>query len=86
MLIASLCVDQPPEVIADEVGDRGSGELKARVSEALNERLRPIRKRRREVGRDSALLSAVLARGNEQAREMADRTLTQLRELMNMDY
>ena len=69
LLIASLCVGQTPEVIADEVGDRGSGELKARLSKALNERLGPIRERRREVGEDSAFLSTVLARGNERARQ-----------------
>ena len=86
LLITSLCSGEAPEVIADEVADGGSGELKARLTEALNERLRPIRERRREVSEDPALLSTLLARGNERAREIANQTLEQLRELMNMNY
>jgi tryptophanyl-tRNA synthetase len=86
LLITSLCTGEAPELIADEVADRGSGELKRRLTEALNERLRPIRKRRREVSKDPVLLSTLLARGNERATKIADQTLGQVRELMNMNY
>ena len=86
LLLVALCTGQSPEVIADEVADRGSGELKTLLSEALNERLRPMRERRREVAKDLALLSSVLARGNDRAREIADETLGQVRQLMDMSY
>ena len=86
LLLVALCTGQSPEVIADEVADRGSGELKTLLSEALNERLRPMRERRREVAEDLALLSSVLARGNDRAREIADETLGQVRQLMDMSY
>ena len=86
LLLTSLCTGQAPEVIAEEVADRGSGELKTRLSEALNERLRPMRERRREIGEDPVFLGTLLARGNERAREIADETLGQLRQLMDMNY
>ena len=84
--IAALCTGQSPETIAEEVGDRGSGELKRRLADALNERLRPLRERRREVCGDPGLLSAVVARGNERACRIADQTLGEMRELMDMSY
>ena len=86
LLIISLCTGQDPEVVAEEVGDGGSGALKARLCEALNERLRPIRDRRNELCQDPAFLRSVLADGNERARAVADQTLRQMLQLMHMDY
>ena len=86
LLITSLCTGEAPEVIADEVADRGSGDLKTRLTEALNERLRPIRERRREVSEDPVFLSTILGGGSERASEIADQTLGRLRQLMNMNY
>jgi tryptophanyl-tRNA synthetase len=86
LLITSLCTGQDPEEIADEVADRGSEDLKSRLSESLNEQLRPIRERRRAVCADPAILNTVLARGNDRAREIADQTLRVLRDLMDMNY
>jgi tryptophanyl-tRNA synthetase len=86
LLITSLCTGETPERIADEIGGAGSGELKRRLVEALNEQLRPIRVRRSELLDDPALLSALLARGNQRAREIAGQTLTGVRELMHMTY
>ena len=65
LLIASLCTGEAPEMIATEIGESGSGESKRRLVEALNERRRPIRQRRRDLLDDPALLSALLARGDE---------------------
>ena len=86
LLIISLCTGQDPEVVAEEVGAGGSGALKARLCEALNERLRLIRDRRSELCLDPAFLSSVLADGNERARAVADQTLRQMLQLMHMDY
>ena len=84
LLIASLCLGRPPEVIADEIGDGGSGRLKAVVTEALNEHLRELRSRRLEFAKNPDGIDSVLRRGIEQAREIAQTTLEEVRASMNM--
>ncbi|NNN10087.1 MAG: tryptophan--tRNA ligase [Acidimicrobiaceae bacterium] len=86
LLITSLCNGVPPEMIAEEIGEDGSEELKIRLAEALNERLRPIRHRRRDLLEDPAHLGALLARGNERARNIATSTLNHVLESMHMRY
>ena len=65
------------------VGDGGAAALKRLVTEALNERLRPIRARRREFAADPGYLRQVLADGNARARAIADRTLSDVQSLMH---
>jgi tryptophanyl-tRNA synthetase len=86
VLLAALCRGEAPETIAAEAGDRGASALKAIVTEAVNERLAPLRARRAELVRDPAYLKRVLAGGDERARELAAGTLAAVRELMNTDY
>ena len=62
--------------VAARIGDGGAAALKRLVTEALNERLRPIRARRREFAADPGYLRQVLADGNARARAIADRTLS----------
>ncbi|MFI6425424.1 tryptophan--tRNA ligase [Promicromonospora sp. NPDC050880] len=76
-----------PEALADEVGAGGAGRLKALVTEAVVEGLRPLRARRRELASAGPrYLDEVLARGNARANEIADRTLDDVRMLMGMRY
>ena len=84
--IAALCLDQPPAEVAAGIGDGGAAALKRLVTEALNERLRPLRARRREVAADPGYLRQVLATGNQRAREIADRTLSDVQSLMHTGY
>jgi len=86
LLLAALCSDRTPEQVAADVGDRGAGTLKAVVTEAVNERLRPIRRRRAELAADPGFLLDVLTAGNAVANELADATLRQVRRLMHMEY
>jgi len=86
LMITSLCTGEPPEMIAEEIGGGGSRELKRRLAEALNERLRPIRQRRRDLLEDPVHLSILLERGNERAREIAAQTLNHVLDLMHMRY
>jgi tryptophanyl-tRNA synthetase len=86
LLTAALCAGRPPVEIADLVGDRGAGALKAVVIEAVNEHLRPLRRRRAELAGDTGYLRRVLADGNARANEIADRTLAEVREAMQMTY
>jgi tryptophanyl-tRNA synthetase len=86
LLLASLCTGEPPTDIAARIGDGGSGALKRVVTEALNETLQPIRQRRGELERDLGVVTATLRRGNQEANEVADRTLREARAAMNMAY
>lgn len=86
LMIAALCSGGDPAVLAEEIGDGGGASLKRVVTEAVNERLRPIRVRRRELEADPAHLQRVLADGNARANEIAEATLAEVREAMGMIY
>jgi len=86
LLTAALCTGTDPVELADSLGDRGSAALKALVTEAVNEHLRPLRRRRETLARDRGQLRDVLHRGNDRANEVAGTTLHEVRELMHMIY
>lgn len=83
---ASLMCDKTEEEIAAEIGDAGSGALKAFVTETVNSYLAPIRERRRELERDLPYIHDVLAEGNRRATDIAETTLNEVREAMGMVY
>jgi tryptophanyl-tRNA synthetase len=78
--IAALCQGRDPREVAGEIGDGGAAALKKVVTESVNEFLRPLRARRAGLDRDR--LRHVLARGNERANAVADRTLDEVRTAM----
>ncbi|MCA8974015.1 MAG: tryptophan--tRNA ligase [Planctomycetes bacterium] len=84
--IASLCTGQAPEAIAADIGDGGSGRLKAVLTEALNEHLAPLRARRAELARDPGYVATVLRRGIERANAEAEATIERVRAAMGMTY
>jgi tryptophanyl-tRNA synthetase len=84
--LTALCLETTPEQVAAELGGGGAAALKRLLTEALNERLRPIRARRREVAADSGYLRQILADGNERARAQAGRTLCDVQGLMHTRY
>lgn len=84
--IAALCLDRDPADVAAEVGDGGGGGLKKLVTEAVNEKFRPHRERRAELVADPGALQAILADGNRRATEVADQTLAEVRQAMQMVY
>jgi tryptophanyl-tRNA synthetase len=86
LLIAALCTRRDPVDIADELGGRGAAALKALVTEVVNEELRPLRRRRRELAADPGYLQQVLAEGNARANDIADHTLQRVRKIMDMVY
>ena len=83
--IISLCTGEEPEAIANSIGNGGGGMLKDCLTEALNKELRPLREKRAELEKDPEYIRKVLNRGVEQAREMAQKTLIEVRHVMNME-
>jgi tryptophanyl-tRNA synthetase len=86
LLLAALCSDADPTELADSIGDRGASALKSLVVEVVNECLGPLRRRRAELIADPGYLDDVLARGNTRANQIADETLDQVRQVMDMTY
>ena len=83
---AALCTGRPEVDIAEEIGDGGSGTLKKYVTESVNEFLAPIRERRVQLAGDMDYIKDVLHEGNRRANEIANATLDEVREAMNMVY
>jgi tryptophanyl-tRNA synthetase len=84
--MAAVCAGRSPEEVAAEVANGGAAVLKRVATEAVNERLRPLRARRRELADADDYLRQVLAAGNAHANTVADRTLQQVQEAMGMTY
>jgi tryptophanyl-tRNA synthetase len=86
LLLTALCTGRTPLELADELGSRGAAALKALTVEAVNEHLRPLRRRRADLARDPAAVREVLRRGNDRANELAEATLHRVRTAMQMTY
>lgn len=84
-IVAELTGPDPRDVAA-EVGDRGAAELKRRATEAINETLAPLRRRRADLLADPAHLVGVLADGSARAGAIADGVLDRVRAAMGMTY
>jgi tryptophanyl-tRNA synthetase len=68
------------------IGPKLAGRRKRLLTDALNERLRPLRQRRRELANDPGYLRSVLTAGTNRAREIATVTLSDVRKLMHNVY
>lgn len=86
VLLVALCASRAPQEVADEIGDRGAAALKAAATEALNEKLAPIRARRAELAADPGHLLNVLMEGNARANQLAEATLAEVKDAMHMTY
>lgn len=84
LLLCALTGGTTPEQVAADIGDGGSGKLKARLTESLNDYLAPLRARRQELARDPDLVRSALLKGADKAREMAAATLDEVRRALNM--
>ncbi|MEV4574397.1 tryptophan--tRNA ligase [Nonomuraea jabiensis] len=80
LTLAGLCLGRSPQDIAEEIGDGGASALKKLATEAVNEFLRPIRRRRAEHTEEE--VRQILAEGNAAARERAIMTLEEVRAAM----
>ena len=77
---AAACIRRPRDGAA--VGERyrtggiGYGEVKARLADAIDAHVAPMRNRYQRLLTDPAALDARLAKGEQHACQRADRTLT----------
>ncbi|OUR71768.1 tryptophan--tRNA ligase [Methylophaga sp. 41_12_T18] len=85
LLLLSFIEETSPEKIGEEIGDGGSGKLKSRLTEGLNEYLRPIRERRTDLESNMDHVTDVLKSGVDSARSVAQDTLDEVRKVMNME-
>ncbi|MFW5481074.1 MAG: tryptophan--tRNA ligase, partial [Prevotella sp.] len=67
-------------------GGLGDGTCKKFLLNILNDRLEPMRQRRKEYERDIAGVYDILRRGTEAAREVGKKTLDEVRHAMRIDY
>ena len=86
VLLTALCEGQTPDAVAERIGDAGGGGLKKAATEAINTHLEPLRARRAELLAAPDYLRQVLREGNERANEIAEATLSEVRQAMSMDY
>jgi tryptophanyl-tRNA synthetase len=86
LLLAALCRDETPQVVAGRIGAGGAAALKSVVTEAVNDRFAAIRARRAELCPDQGHLRDVLAAGTRRARSIAGETLDAVRRLMHCSY
>jgi tryptophanyl-tRNA synthetase len=82
----ALASGETPEAIAESVGDGGGVKLKKELTETLNEYLRPLRERRKDLEADMSYIKQVLDRGVRQARMVGEQTLVEVRQAMNMEF
>ena len=80
-----------PEVLADYKKQYADcsikyGYFKLQIAEDLTKVIAPIRERIKELEQDTDLLSKVVKRGGEQARESAEATMKGVRRLMGINY
>jgi tryptophanyl-tRNA synthetase len=73
-----------PEKVEREFDGQGYGAFKGAVAEALVELLAPVRERYQELRPDEESIERTLAEGAERAREIAQRTMTEVRQVMGI--
>jgi tryptophanyl-tRNA synthetase len=84
LMLIALSTGETPEAVAERIGDGGSGMLKRILTDSLNDYLRPLREKRKQLEADPAFITGVLKQGIREAREVAEQTLDEVRRVMNM--
>ena len=80
LVIHSVLSGTPVEEVAASFAGRGYGDLKKEVADVVLDRLTPFQQRMTELLDDPAELDRILADGADRAREVAQATMTRVRE------
>ena len=62
------------------------GDMKKQLAEDMITYLTPIRTKLNELMKDEAYLKRVVQRGGEEARESAEKTISEVRKIMGINY
>ena len=84
LTILSVCTGRPVAELEAAYEGKGYGDFKADVAQAVVELFAPVRERYAGLVADPAELDRVLARGAERAREVAVRTMADVRERVGL--
>jgi tryptophanyl-tRNA synthetase len=84
--LIAVATGSSPEAIAESIGNGGGAKLKKVLTETLNEYLRPLRLRRKELEANTDYIRAVLNAGIIQARIVGEQTLVEVRRVMHMEF
>jgi tryptophanyl-tRNA synthetase len=79
---AALTTGRSESEIAAEIGDSGAGRLKQFVTASVNDYFRSIRELRREFEKNLDYVESILRRGNQRANQIAEQTLSEVRQAM----
>ena len=82
LTIYQLCTGMTQEEVLAECGSMRWGDFKPRLTEAVIEHLSPIQGRYNEIRADPAYLEGVLKRGADNANEVANITLRDVRDAL----
>ena len=85
LTLISLCTGEEPTEIAARIGEGGGGMLKNVLTEALNEKLKPLRAERARLEKSPDYIRQVLLTGSDKARQIGIKTLNEVRHCMNME-
>lgn len=83
---AALCTGTTPETIAEQIGDAGSGALKALTTDAVNGSLAGHRTRRAALAAEPGLADRMLQAGQARPNDIANATLAEVREGTGTGY
>lgn len=86
LLLLSLCSDRSPDDWATAISTQGAKRLKELLTEAVNEYLRPIRLKRRQLAGERQYLQQLLSEGIAKAQAEAKSTLDTVRQAMGFDF
>lgn len=67
-----------------EEGSRGCVDCKMQLAQKMNQALKPIRDKRKELEQQSDLIYDILSSGANQARKVAQATLSEVKDVMNL--
>ena len=67
-------------------GGLGDVTLKNYLFDVLNQMLTPIRQRRQELAKDKGEIMKILLAGTEKTREVATKTMQEVRQAIKLDY
>lgn len=86
LTLLAAATGESPRALAERIGASGAARMKSELTEALNELLRPIRARRRDVAADPGELDTILDEGNCRARDEATATLHRVHAALGMPH